>query len=315
MRIKLTLAQLEAFLAVAEQGSFRGAARLLNLSQPALSRTIRLTEESVGARLLDRDRKHAALTPAGSRLVPIARRILREFDDSVSELGHFIQGGSGLISVATLPSIASAILPRAMALFQKDNPDVSFQLRDGAAASLLASLDEGESDFAITVAPQVADRYAFQPLLSDEFVLVCRRDDPIARMAIASWQTFAKRPFIAVAGASSVRALTDTAFRREGVSVTPRIEVSSWALAGRLVGEGLGLAAMPRLTVGSAEFGQLVFRPLRPELRREIGIVTLRDRTLSPISLRFLTCVLASARTDMPDRQEVTARSSSDQRS
>src|SRR5215218_6694371 len=104
MRIRLTLAQLEAFLHVAEHGSFRGAARTLSISQPALSRTIRLTEEALQTRLFDRDKRRAKLAPAGEELLPIARRILREFEDSFTELSHFIRGGTGRVTIAALPA-------------------------------------------------------------------------------------------------------------------------------------------------------------------------------------------------------------------
>ncbi len=116
MRMKVTLHQLEVFLSVAELRSFTEAGRTLNVSQPALSRTIRQIEDGVGARLFDRDTRNVELTPAGRELAPIARRILGEFEGAFSELAQFVEGRSGRVTVAAScprPSSASGTaIPR-----------------------------------------------------------------------------------------------------------------------------------------------------------------------------------------------------------
>lgn len=80
MRVDITLQQLEAFVEVAKTTNFRAAAQALHVSQPALSRTVRIVEDLVGARLFDRDTRHVELTPAGRELLPIALRILENFN-------------------------------------------------------------------------------------------------------------------------------------------------------------------------------------------------------------------------------------------
>jgi DNA-binding transcriptional LysR family regulator len=307
MRIRLTLAQLEAFLHVAEHCSFRGAARTLNISQPALSRTVRLTEEALQTRLFDRDTRRAKLTPAGEELLPIARRILREFENSFTELSHFILGGTGRVTIAALPSIAVSTLPKAIAAFREHNPEVAFVLKDNNAAVLLDHLNDGTADFAITVQPVAKDRFEFRPVVDDEFMLVCRSDDPFASAPDASWKAFEARPLIAISGTSSIRAITDEAMRAEGVVARAAFEVSSWTVAARLVEQGLGIAAMPGLTTKLADFSELAFRPLRPQVNRRIGIVTVRGRTLSPISTRFLSYLLGFI-----DRSRVRTEAESD---
>jgi DNA-binding transcriptional LysR family regulator len=77
VRKGLTLSQLEAFMHVAQMLSFRAAAKALNVSQPALTRTIKLAEERLQTQLFDRDKRNIELTPSGKKLLPIARRILR----------------------------------------------------------------------------------------------------------------------------------------------------------------------------------------------------------------------------------------------
>src|SRR3989338_5889561 len=128
MRIPVNLRQLEAFVAVASCGNFTEAALSLHVSQPALSRTIQMAEDALGARLFDRNTRKVRLTAAGSELLLIARRILAEFDDSLGSLSQFIKGHRGQINVSALPSMG-ALLASAIPQFCVDRPEVGFTVR------------------------------------------------------------------------------------------------------------------------------------------------------------------------------------------
>lgn len=110
MRNSLTLKQMAALVAIAEQGNFSAAADHLHVSQPALSRTVRLAEEGLGTRIFDRDTRSVSLTPEGEELLPIARRILGEFNDSMGELFQFMEGKRGRVRVSAVPSVAQSLL-------------------------------------------------------------------------------------------------------------------------------------------------------------------------------------------------------------
>src|SRR5690606_6361473 len=96
----LTIPELEAFVRVAHWRNFRVAAERSCISQPALSRRIQSAEYKLDTRLFDRDARPVDLTPAGRELLPIAERILDEFDDSLSELSEYMSGGRGHITIA-----------------------------------------------------------------------------------------------------------------------------------------------------------------------------------------------------------------------
>src|SRR5690606_1986881 len=115
---RLSIPELEAVLLVAEHLSFRVAAEHAHLSQPALSRRVQAAERKLNAKLFDRDKHRVSLTDAGSELIPIARKIISEFHDSLSDLSEFIAGRRGLINIWTLPSVAAAVLPQAVLAFQ-----------------------------------------------------------------------------------------------------------------------------------------------------------------------------------------------------
>lgn len=283
MRVNLSLQQLEAFEQVASSGSFRAAAQALFVSQPALSRTVRLAEEVLGTRLFDRDTRHVALTPAGEELLPIARRILLEFDSAFSELSQFLDGRRGHVTIAALPSIGVAVLPRVIATLRAQLPDVGFSLEEAPAEPLLKMVEQGHADFGLTVQPPEDARLRYAHLFDDPFVLVCRRDHPLARRKSVPWTVFAQQPFIGSSALGSIKPLMEAALLRQGVQLRPVLEYPSVAVGGALVAEGIGITALPRLALRLIACDQLATVPLqKPLLSRRIGIVTRVGRSLSP---------------------------------
>jgi DNA-binding transcriptional LysR family regulator len=294
MRTNLGLRQLEAIVAIAELGSFSAAAEHLHVSQPALSRTVRLAEESLKARVFDRDTRSVSLTPAGMELLPIARRIAREFSDSMSELSQFVEGRRGRIRISAVPSMADSLLVDAVAGFTAEHPQVEFLLRVDAAESILSLIESRDIDIGLTVQPPPDGRFEYRHLHDDEFVLICRADDPLALQAARgrplNWNVFEKRSFIAATPGSNTRGATDAAFMSAGLTIRPAHEVASsnLPLIGALVAAGLGLSVLPASTMACLNQTALVARRLaKPRVKRKVGIVTLAGRTLSLAATRF----------------------------
>lgn len=283
MRVKLTLQQLEAFEKVATLGGFRAAAQSLFVAQPALSRTIRLAEDVLGTRLFDRDTRHVELTPSGRELLPIARRILKEFDSAFSELSQFMDGRRGHVNIVSLPSVGVTLLPRTLADLIRQLPDVSFTMEEATAEPLLKLVEQGRVDFGITVEPRADSRLRYTHLLDDRFVLMCRRDDPLARRKSVPWSVLGSQPFIGSSSQGSVAPIVDAVLLGQGIQVKQSMQFPSVAAAGAMVAEGLGITALPQLSAGLVTSKEVVTVPLNePSVSRRIGIVTAAGRSLSP---------------------------------
>lgn len=294
--MNLNLQQLQCFSTLAHTCNFRRAAEALGISQPALSRTIKAVEEVIGARLFDRDTRRVEITPTGKELLPIATRILENFQSSLSELSEFLDGRSGHVTVAALPSIGVALLPLAIQQFRKTSPGVEISLVEGAADRLREAVDVGRVDFALSVRPEGREPLHFRHLFDDPFVLVCRKDHAFAERTCADWSDFAAHPFIASARSSSIRPITDAAFVQKGLDVRSVLEFPSIAICGALVSAGLGITALPRLAMSLIPGDRLVSVPLLgPQLARPIGLVTRIGRSLSPATRAFMATVEACA--------------------
>ncbi len=297
MRISPSPQQLAAFLHLARSGSFSEAARLQGVSQPALSRTVQHLEEVIGQRLFDRTTRSVALTPTGQELLPIAERLVAEFDSSFGELARFVAGRRGRVVVAALPSIAAVMLPPAIARYRLDHPDVEVAIMDGLSGSVLDAVAEGRADIGLTIKPSPRTTLSYRPLMSDEFGLVCRPDDPLAGEEALPWSVFAERPFVAMAPESSVRQMTDAAFLQAGLAIPPLYGCAFLGTTGHLVAAGLGVTALPRLTLPLLGRLGLAWRRLeRPVMRRHMGVVTRAGRTLAPAALAFLAALQEQAK-------------------
>ncbi|WP_374283089.1 LysR family transcriptional regulator [Novosphingobium sp.] len=285
-----SLFSLRLFLQVAHSLSFSETARQANLSQPALSRTIRLLEEDLGVRLFDRNSRNVALTPAGAALLPTVERLSSDFDQAFRELNQTFEGMKGRVFVGALPSMSANLLPKVIAEFRKTRPKVEVIIREDLSEDLLQSLQERKIDFALTTPPNATPGIEFEPLIEDDCVLVCRPDDLPRIPDPAPWTIFAERPVISMESRSSVRVLTDAAFARAGITVARPYECTLLATAGGCIIAGLGIALMPRSTLPLLSVGgPIAWRTMSPpRVTRQIGICRLAGRSLSPAASSFV---------------------------
>jgi len=289
MRISLTLAQLEAFAKVAQTENFRAAAQDLHVSQPALSRTIRLAEDGLGVKLFDRDTRHVALTPAGSELLPIARRILHNFTSAFSELGQFLDGRRGHVTVAALPSASVALVIPAMAAFREQFPEITFTLLEGQYQTVKAAVNDGRADVGVSMRPRSEEPFRYTHWLDEPMVFVCRTDDPLAARRTVRWSVFADRIFLPATTNSSIRPVTDSAFLHKGFTVRHGLEYPSVPAVGAMIRAGLGVTALPRMALGLLNPTDLKTIPLQGKLvTRPIGLFIKAGRSLAPAAQAFI---------------------------
>ncbi len=287
----LSIPELDAVLLVAETLSFRIAAERAHVSQPALSRRLQAAEQKLNARLFDRSRHSVTLTDAGAELVPIARRMLSEFRDSLSDLSEFIAGRRGSVSIWALPSVAAAILPASAKAFQETHPMVRLVIQAASARQVTQAVMEGGADMGISVAgPELPASVGFTPLMKESFVMICPRGDALARKKRVDWSVFMSRPFVASGPASSIRLVTDQIQAATGKTPPMQVVADNISVVGAMVAEGVGIAAVPQLALRLMDRERIQCVALHaPTATREVGILMKKERSLSAAALAFLT--------------------------
>jgi LysR family carnitine catabolism transcriptional activator len=280
--MNVTLRQLHAFLRLAASRNFSNAAQEVGLSQPAFSLSIRRLEETIGARLFDRDTRTVALTPEKQEFLPVAQRLVEDWTAAFSDIRELIAKRRGRVVVAALPSLAAAVLPSTLARYATAYPGVELGVRDVIADEILNLLKAGKADLGLSVDPGEADDLVFEPLLSDRFVLICRNDHPLARRERATWADLARHPFIAMARSTSVRQHIERALDRAGVHVSQVIEVDHLATVSGMLAAGLGLTSLPSLCLPVVLQESMAWRPVdEPEMHRRLGLLRRRRQSLS----------------------------------
>jgi len=296
MQRRPSLNSLRLFLQVAQNRSFSETSRNANLSQPALSRTIRLLEEELGTRLFDRNSRNVSLTAAGEAMLPIVERLTADFDHAFSELALTFSGARGRVVIGALPSVAASTLPAAIASFLKSHPQVEIVVRDHLSGALYQQMQERQIDLAIATPPEEGE-FTFEPFMDDPMVLVAPAGQQFDGAGPVGWSVFVDQPFIAMAPRSSVRNLTDVAMHKAGITARPLFECTQLATVGAMIEAGLGITALPRSTIDMIQSPNLITRPLgKPVITRAIGIAYLTDRTLPPAAEAFFRHFLGEAR-------------------
>lgn len=286
--MNITLRQLQVFVAAAKARSFSEAADRLGISQPSLSATINKIETQLGLRLFDRTTRSMLLTADGRELATVAEDLVRNFAAALGGIVARVAGKRGRVAIAVLPSIAATVLPGVLRAFAKEFPEVDITIHDVLQDRAIALARNGVVDFAVTTRAATYAELDYREVGSDPFYLVCRRGHPLAAKREVRWRDLASFPFVALSSTTSVRRFADVAMGQAEVVLHPRYEVEQIPSAVALVAAGLGVTALPGLTLSMFNSRGVTTRPIvEPTLRRRFGVLTLKQRSLS-VPARYL---------------------------
>jgi DNA-binding transcriptional LysR family regulator len=290
MEINVSARDIRAFLAVADTLSFSQAAQQMHLSQSALSTLIGRLEDAFGTRLFDRTTRAVALTAAGEVLASHADQLLSDIERTVTAVRDVSALRRGRVALAALPSLAARIVPRLFRTFGEQYPDITLSLADTLSEPAFELVREGRVDFAITAANPTYRDLDYIPLTTDTFVLLAARGHPLGQGSgdVRLVDTLAF-PHISMSRHTSVRQYVEAAALQNGIGFHPAFEIDHLATIGAMVVEQLGVAALPTMAADVISADGLVRRPLvDPVIRRSIGVVKRRERSLSPAAEAML---------------------------
>ena len=287
--MNLTLRQLRAFVAVADHGSFTEAARRLHLTQAAMSVLVRDLESELGARVLDRHTRRVELSEVGRELYPYVQRMLRELDDAVHSVSDLRDKKKGFVRIAAPQMMACTLMPRAIARYHAQFPEVEMILHDTLPEHLAERVHSGDVELAVGPDGAGSMELDRRTLLRDQHFFVCPPDHPLAAQREVRWRELSGLPFIAPTR-DFVRRI-ESELQAAGLDgmAKPAHEVSYMTTAIGMVSAGLGVTACPSYSAPLVKGYGLVMRPLvEPAFFRDVCIYHAHARSLSPAAQSFV---------------------------
>ena len=297
---RLKLRDLSILTTVVECGTRGKAAEQLAVSQPVVSKTISDMEHALGVRLLDRSQRGVVPTAYGRALIKRGIVIFDEMKQGLREIEFLSDPTSGEVSVGATAPVAAAIVAPAIDQLCRRNRRMRFKTVVADSAPLFAELEARDIDFVIARIPQrLPDNYSAEVLFHDEVKVVTGSKNPLARRRSIALGDLIDEPWILSALDSHFRGLQATVFRASGLEPpSPTVTATEYHLRIELLATSRLLTIVPGFSIVLPRPRPgVVALPVKLRVGPDpVGIVTLKNRTLSPAAQMFIERVREATR-------------------
>ncbi|MNB76320.1 HTH-type transcriptional regulator GltC [compost metagenome] len=283
--------QLEYFESTARLQHMTHAAQALNVSQPALSRSIARLETELGVPLFEREGRSIRLNRYGRIFLSHAQVILEEYRNARREIDDLLNPGQGEISLGFLHTLGIHHIPEMIGGFRRVYPHTRFQLHQSATHHLLELLNSGDVDLCLASPQDTGLHIGWAHLWSEELFLAVPASHRLGDRSRTALIEIAAEPMISFKAGYGLRVITDHLLQEAGISPPTVFEGEDVHTIAGLVASGLGVAVLPQyIGLDQEEISWLSIED--QPCRREIGIAWMEGRFLSPAAERFKQYVL-----------------------
>jgi DNA-binding transcriptional LysR family regulator len=290
---RMKLHDLHVLMAVAQAGSMNKAAMLLRTTQPAVSRSITELERTMGVRLLDRNPRGVEPTEYGRALLNGGAAMFDELRLAVKNIERLADPTAGEVRIACNSSLATSFVSAVVDRMSRRYPRLVFHVVVKQAEALHRELSERNVDLLVTrlFGDLASERLEFEFLFADPFVIVAGAQNPWVRRRRIELVELVNEPWTLAPPDNSIGLVAIETFRASGLDY-PRVAVAAAAPEMRisLLATGRFLSIFPnsvlRFPTGRPEIKVLAVKVPVPPV--PVGIVTLKNRTLSPVAQLFI---------------------------
>jgi DNA-binding transcriptional LysR family regulator len=299
----LDIAELRAFCAAVDLGSLGRAARLLRVSQPALSKRMRTMEAVVGTPLVDRSPRGITPTPAGEKLYVEARKLLAQAE-AVDDLVRGLSGEEAPVRLAASHTIAEFVLPGPLVDFERRRDrHLSLELMVANSIVVRELVRDGRADFGIaavdTLARGVGGALAETPFCTDEVILGVPEAHEWAARETVPLEDFVRTPLVMRDPSANTRRVVDEALAGRGLALAaPLAEVGSTSAAKATAISECTPVLLSSLALGPADTAFVVRRVDGLRFHRSFAMVVAAEETLRPPARALATALRAGVITE-----------------
>lgn len=286
--MKLNLRQIEVFRAIMLSGSISGASKLLFVSQPAVSRLIAYTEQRLGLMLFERIKGRLYPTPEAKRLfaeVSTLYQIVQRVNEVADNLA---ENRVGQLRLSCSPSLGQSLMPRAIAAFRREFPEVRLVLQTLIPSVMLQSLLTQQVELGVAYLSMDHPSFASQSLYENHFVAVLPEGHPLAERAQVSAAELAEQPLIGYSADIPFAMLVRDIFAGLPAEPEARIEVQQAHVACAMVQAGAGVALVDEMSVRGPIWSGVVTVPVAETVSAPISVYHLELEPLSRLAREFI---------------------------
>ncbi len=282
----ITLAQLRAFVAVADSGAFTKAAGALHMTQSGVSHAIASLESELGVSLIERDRSGVRPTEVGRRVLIHAQEVLGGMERIGWEVTGVRELETGRLTIGSFPSAASRLLPALMGSFRNRYPGIEVVLVEGTDQKVHERIRSRRVDVGFVTLP--AKGLETVPIAEDAMLAVVPAGHALANKEKVGVDELAVEPFVMSMG--GCEPLITAVFRAAGVVPDIRFEVRDVGTILAMVGEGLGVTIVPELALPQNldSLSSVRALALNPPVRRRLALAVRSLATASPATMAFI---------------------------
>jgi DNA-binding transcriptional LysR family regulator len=272
-------ANLQAFVKIAETGSFSVAANELFITQPAISKRIKQLESQLGSQLIDRIGKHSQLTQTGKVLLPRARQILQDIDSVKQQISDLEGNPMGALSMATSHHIGLHRLPPVLREFNQRFAEVELDLNFMDSERACRLIEHNELELAVVTLPfKSSDKLTFKTVWNDRLVVCCAPDHHLSQIESPRLQNLTEHPAVLPSHGTFTRDAIEQALKPVRGELVINMETNYLETIKMMVSVGLGWSILPASmmdkTLHQVALGEF-------HSSRTLGVVLNRQRSLS----------------------------------
>jgi DNA-binding transcriptional LysR family regulator len=285
----VTFSQLRTFLEVSRQGSVRGAAAALLITEPSVSAALAALRDSLQVPLVEREGRGIRLTPAGQELARYAAQILGLADQAVRRARE-AAGQAAPINLVAVTTAGEYVLPPILKLFRTAHPEVPLRMEVGNRSSVLERLTAREADLGFGGRPPEGRGLLGIPFLDNELIVVAPRDHRFADESILEPDVLAQETWLVREPGSGTRETTEEFWAAHGLQLSSAMTLGSNGAVKQAAAAGLGVTLISRHAVAAQlASGALQQLPvIGTPLRRSWWVLYLEDDPLSTSTTEFL---------------------------
>lgn len=291
----LSMRELEIFWAVMRTGSMTNAARLLGVSQPAISRFMRHAEDQLGLKLFHRKNGRLSATAEAETLFPMVENIFQSIEVVRRTSLDLRDSLSGRIKVAAIPTFVAELIPTTLRTFLEKRPLVQVGVKIVPSRQVIDRVIRQQVDLGILYGPIVDSSLTVLDLCSTEIVAVVPRHHDLAEKDAVTPEDLADERLISVTAASTCGLLVEEAFTSRGVKRNTVVECHHSLTAYSLVEAGVGIAVVEPLLADHFGVPDVVVKPFRPKVEIRPQLIYGAGRPLSRLNRAFVSQLALTA--------------------